>query len=145
MHACRMGKYHVTRANESGMTRFTSWNSHRYRTMNKRARRGKGKLHVHGEPCLCCALDRPYSLMSLDEILEMPINDRLSYSLQVYAAAYDIGMREHTGDPNGLEARELLSSCARAIARWLQNDKELQAELEKIGAISKVRESEDDS
>ena len=58
--------------------------------------------------------------MGPKEIMALPTNDRITYSLKVFALAHFLAMEEYTGDPVGLKACELLCYCEQEIARWHQ-------------------------
>ncbi|HEY9778263.1 MAG TPA: hypothetical protein V6C81_31160 [Planktothrix sp.] len=77
----------------------------------------KPKLHVVGKPCKACEPDRSHDLLTVEQIMEMPTTDSLSYSLKVYVATFEIGMQEFTGSANSIEAAGLLEICAENIAR----------------------------
>jgi hypothetical protein len=59
--------------------------------------------------------EQSFTLLSVEEIMALPTTDRVSFSLQVYAAAYAITLKEYTGNPNSLESCGLLEICSAEI------------------------------
>jgi hypothetical protein len=61
--------------------------------------------------------DSRHRLLPIDDITELPVTDRASFSLKVYALAFRIAMKEFTGSSQSIEAQALLQVCQDEIAR----------------------------